>query len=61
LPNFLLPGDISATDRYYARDITHERFTLNADSTIDVPSAPGLGVSIDNDAVKAYSLREYQL
>jgi len=61
LPYFLLPGDISATDRYYARDITHERFTLNADSTIDVPSAPGLGVSIDNDAVKAYSLREYQL
>lgn len=61
LPNFLLPGDISATDRYYAQDITHERFSLNADSTIDVPTGPGLGVSIDNDAVKKYTIREYQL
>ena len=61
LPNFLFPGDISATDRYYVQDITQERFTLNADSTIDVPTGPGLGVSIDNDAVKDYLLREYQL
>jgi o-succinylbenzoate synthase len=34
LPNFVLPGDISASDRYYARDVTHERFALNSDSTI---------------------------
>lgn len=61
LPNFLLPGDISATDRYYAQDITHERFTLNADSTIDVPTAPGLGVTIDKDAVKKFMMREYSL
>lgn len=61
LPNFLFPGDISATDRYYVQDITQERFTLNADSTIDVPTGPGLGVSIDNNAVKDYLLREYQL
>ncbi len=61
LPNFLLPGDISATDRYYAQDITHERFTLNSDSTIDVPTAPGLGVTIDKDAVKKFMVREYSL
>jgi O-succinylbenzoate synthase len=36
LPGFILPGDISASDRYYQRDITHERFVLNDDSTIDV-------------------------
>jgi O-succinylbenzoate synthase len=47
LPGFTLPGDISATDRYYHEDITHERFTLNSDSTINVPAAPGLGISID--------------
>ena len=47
LPNFKLPGDISATDRYYAQDITNERFSLNSDSTIDVPKGPGLGVTID--------------
>lgn len=61
LPNFQLPGDISATDRYYERDITHERFTLNPDSTIDVPTAPGLGVTIDEAAVKKFALRKYEL
>jgi O-succinylbenzoate synthase len=58
LPNFKLPGDISASDRYYTRDITHERFTLNADSTIDAPRGAGLGVTIDTAALKQYSLNE---
>jgi O-succinylbenzoate synthase len=58
LPNFRLPGDISASDRYYARDITHERFQLNTDSTITVPTAPGLGITIDKDALKAFALRD---
>lgn len=61
LPGFTLPGDISASDRYYTRDITNERFTLNADSTIDVPTAPGLGVSIDQQALKAFTLKETDL
>jgi len=56
LPNFILPGDISASDRYYARDITHERFVLNSDSTIDVPRGAGLGMTIDEDALKSFSL-----
>jgi O-succinylbenzoate synthase len=55
LPNFTLPGDISATERYYARDITHERFTLNAGSTITVPAAPGLGVTVDRQAVGKFA------
>ena len=56
LPNFKLPGDISATDRYYIQDITQERFELNTDSTIDVPSGPGLGVNIDPDALVKFTL-----
>jgi O-succinylbenzoate synthase len=52
LPGFSLPGDISATDRYYHEDITEQRFVLNADSTIDVPNGPGLGVSINPYALK---------
>lgn len=52
LPGFTLPGDISATDRYYEEDITNERFTLNSDSTIDVPGGPGLGVTINTQALK---------
>jgi O-succinylbenzoate synthase len=56
LPGFVLPGDISASDRYYTRDITNERFTLNDDSTITVPTGPGLGVTIDEDALKEFTL-----
>jgi O-succinylbenzoate synthase len=61
LPNFRLPGDISATERYYARDITQERFRLNPDSTIDVPNGPGLGVSLDMDAVEAYTVKKVNM
>jgi O-succinylbenzoate synthase len=56
LPGFSLPGDISASDRYYVQDITHERFTLNDDSTITVPQGPGLGITIDPQAVERYAL-----
>lgn len=55
LPNFILPGDVSASDRYYKRDITNERFVLNSDSTIDVPTGHGLGVTVDADALKSYT------
>jgi O-succinylbenzoate synthase len=55
LPGFTLPGDISASDRYYTRDVTRERFTLNADSTITVPSGPGLGVTVDEDALEDFA------
>ncbi len=58
LPGFILPGDISASERYYHRDITAERFSLNADSTITVPTAPGLGVTADMAAVQAFTLRQ---
>lgn len=56
LPGFVLPGDISATERYYHEDITQEIFTLNKDSTIDVPDAPGLGVTINHAARKRATL-----
>jgi O-succinylbenzoate synthase len=45
LPNFTLPGDISASERYFTRDIT-EPFVLR-DGGLDVPQGPGLGVTPD--------------
>ncbi len=57
LPGFTLPGDISASDRYYAEDIAHPRFQLNADSTIDVPQEPGLGVEVSMDALEKVTVR----
>jgi len=57
LPGFTLPGDISASARYYARDIAEPTFTLNADSTIDVPTGPGLGVHVLVDELDRVTVR----
>jgi O-succinylbenzoate synthase len=58
LPSFTLPGDISATARYYAQDITPPFFLNEEDSTITVPSGPGLGIEIDMKQLTAVTLRE---
>jgi O-succinylbenzoate synthase len=49
LPGFTLPGDISASRRYFAEDIT-PAFELSADGRITVPTGPGIGVEV-NQAV----------
>lgn len=61
LPGFSLPGDISASDRYYAHAIVEPRFELNADSTIDVPHGPGLGIRVLPRALREVTLREEHL
>jgi O-succinylbenzoate synthase len=47
MPNFTLPGDTSASDRYYRRDIT-EPFVLH-DGRLKVPTGAGLGVTVDQE------------
>jgi O-succinylbenzoate synthase len=44
LPGFTLPGDISASDRYFSEDITAP-FVLH-EGKIAVPDDPGLGVEV---------------
>lgn len=56
LPGFTLPGDISASRRYFARDVT-EPFELEQDGTIAVPTGSGLGVTVDEDYVAAIATR----
>lgn len=46
LPNFTLPGDISASKKYYKHDIIEPSFEINKDSTMNVPNRPGIGVEI---------------
>jgi len=53
LPNFTLPGDTSASARYYARDLT-QPFVLD-DGCLAVPTGPGLGVDVDLDALAHYT------
>lgn len=58
LTNFTLPGDISATARYYTTDIAEPSFYLNSeDSTITVPTEPGLGVEVVMDRVERERVR----
>jgi O-succinylbenzoate synthase len=47
LPGFVFPADLSASDRYWRRDLT-EPFVLRG-SSLQVPTGPGLGVTVDTD------------
>jgi O-succinylbenzoate synthase len=55
LPGFTLPADISASARYYARDIVSPVATVAADGTAFVPVAPGIGVDVDVEYIEACS------
>lgn len=58
LPNFKLPGDISASDRYWKEDIVEPAFTLNKDGTINVPTEPGIGVKVREDLLEKVTMRK---
>lgn len=58
LPNFTLPSDLSASNRYYREDIAEPTFSLKAeDSTIAVPQGPGSGVEVQLDRLARLRLR----
>ena len=57
LPGFSLPGDISASRRYYFEDIIETPFELNADSTLSVPPGVGLGVTVARPALEKVTVR----
>jgi o-succinylbenzoate synthase len=50
LPGFTLPGDTSASDRYFAQDITPP-FVLDGSGCLAVPQGPGIGVDVLRDVV----------
>jgi o-succinylbenzoate synthase len=51
LQGFSLPGDISASSRYFARDLIIPEVTVDPDGTVVVPSGPGLGFDVDRDYI----------
>jgi O-succinylbenzoate synthase len=59
LPNFTLPGDISASARYYEVDVAEPNFVLNDDSTLSVPAGPGLGVRVVPERLAAVRRRRH--
>lgn len=58
LPNFSLPGDVSASKRYWTRDITQPPIEITPNGTIPVSAAPGFGYDIDFDQLKSVTVRE---
>jgi O-succinylbenzoate synthase len=56
LPGFTFPNDISASARYYERDLVEPAFTLNADGTISVPRGLGIGVEVLQDRLEQVTL-----
>jgi O-succinylbenzoate synthase len=59
LPGYTLPGDTSASDRYYYEDVVDEPALLNPDGTLCVPTGPGIGVEVLPDRLKKYGQRTY--
>lgn len=59
LPGFTLPGDISATSRYYAADIAAS-FELDADGCLIAPTGAGFGVEVDVAAVERFTVRRHE-
>ena len=57
LPGFTLPGDISASRRYWKQDIVIPEFEV-ADGEMVVPTGPGIGVEIDRERVETLTVRE---
>ena len=61
LPNFTLPGDIAASKRYFDPDLIDPPIEVAADGTVAVPTAAGIGVSINHSRVDAATLRKTEV
>ena len=60
LPNFVLPGDVSASKRYWKRDIV-EPIETTPQGTIAVSEKPGFGYDIDHDFLRSITIEEEEL
>jgi o-succinylbenzoate synthase len=58
LPGFTMPGDISASERYFKEDLVKPTFKLNPDGTITVPTGPGIGVEVLEDKLEEYTVKK---
>jgi O-succinylbenzoate synthase len=58
LPGFTLPGDVSASKRYWHEDIIDPEVQVSAQGTIRVPHMPGLGYSPDLRRIEKATVRK---
>lgn len=57
LPGFTLPGDVSASARYWFEDIIEPAVTVSAEGTIKAPTDPGIGYDVDESRVESLTVR----
>jgi O-succinylbenzoate synthase len=60
LPNFVLPGDVSASRRYWKRDVIDPWVEATSQGTITLRDDPGFGYPLDADFLRSVSVREEQ-
>jgi O-succinylbenzoate synthase len=58
LPGFTLPGDVSASKRYWTEDIIDPEVTVTVQGTIHVPQSPGLGYEPNLDRIERVTVRK---
>jgi O-succinylbenzoate synthase len=61
LPNFTLPGDITASKRYWTEDIIEPEVTVNRQGVIHVPTGPGMGFEPKLDRIDKLTVRSERL
>ncbi len=57
LPNFTLPGDVSASQRYWGEDIIEPEVEVSPRGTIQIPTYPGLGFTVKRELVDQLTVR----
>ncbi len=57
LPGFTLPGDVSASQRYWNEDIIDPEVEVSPHGTIQVPTTPGFGYRVRNDRIEKLTVR----
>jgi O-succinylbenzoate synthase len=57
LEGFTLPGDVSASARYWDEEIIEPPVTVSAEGTIRAPEGPGIGFEVDERRVEALTVR----
>jgi O-succinylbenzoate synthase len=61
LPDFILPGDVSASKRYWRQDIVVPPVEVSPRGTISVSDRPGFGYDLDRDLLERLTVRRQTL
>jgi O-succinylbenzoate synthase len=61
LPNFSLPGDVSASKRYWAEDIIEPEVTVSNEGEIRISEEPGRGYAVRTDLVERLTVRKHEI